>query len=271
MCQPDKHVTIDFGHSSNTPEIRPWRRRAGSVEFPFAILPDRDHSLIHEPATTSGAQSAVSQQLGILILDALRCDSDDTYVTLAQRWHSVSEETHSLTTNQTKLNETFKGAPPDQEALHQYMQITVYVRDDEGQAVSDYFLEFFSPEQQGSDEAVYFHKNVLEHVHVNSQMPSRRCLFVDRTDLMAGYYPRLRSSKIRQVAVSISAAELGPNVRYFDSVKQGAKGHLIVHRENDELRQELGSARLLRNTTHLVEIIVPRQPVNKVFTLSQPT
>jgi hypothetical protein len=91
-----------------------------------------------------------------------------------------------------------------------------FVRDDQGQAVDDYFLEFFAPEQAGSDDAVYFHQHVLNDVHVNSEAGSPRCLFVDRTDLMIGFYPLMRAAEKRQLAVSVSAAPLGHNIHYFD-------------------------------------------------------
>ena len=70
------------------------------------------------------------------------------------------------------------------------------------------------------------------------------------------------------MAVSISAADVGPNVRYFDSQKVGASGHFLVHKESHEQRTDL-NARLFRNSTHLIEIIIPRQPIDKVFRLSQ--
>jgi hypothetical protein len=41
-----------------------------------------------------------------------------------------------------------------------------------------------------------------------------------------------------------------------------------VHEEDVERREKLGEARLRRNTTHLVEIIVPRQPISAVFSMS---
>ncbi len=105
-------------------------------------------------------------------------------------------------------------------------------------------------------------------MHVNGQAGAHRCLFVDRTDLMLGFYPAIRATDKREVAVSLSAAELGPNVRYFDSTEVGAKGHLIIHREDDETREDL-PAQLYRNRTHLVGSVIPRQPTENVFKLSR--
>jgi hypothetical protein len=85
---------------------------------------------------------------------------------------------------------------------------------------------------------------------------------------MLGFYPLMRSAKKKRLAVSISAAALGDNIRYFDSTRIGAAGHLVVHEEDETKRAGL-VGRLFRNTTHLIEIIIPRQPIDKVFKLTQ--
>jgi pimeloyl-ACP methyl ester carboxylesterase len=261
-------MTVDFSVDINNPEVRPWSWRSGQAQFPFAVLPDRDHSSIHEPSQESGAQDAISQRLGDLILAALACDTAEGYQTLYTGWQQITEQTADLSQNDAALQAAFKSDPPNSQMLHQYLQVLAVVRDDQGQVVDDYFLEFFAPEQKGTEDAVYFHQHVLDDVHVNSQSSSRRCLFIDRTDLMIGFYPLMRVERNRQLAVSISAAALGDNIRYFDKTSQGAAGHLIVHEEDETKRAGL-AGRLFRNTTHLIEVIVPRQPIDKVFKLSQ--
>jgi hypothetical protein len=261
-------LTIDFAANPQDPVLRPWHWRAGAFQFPFAVVPDRNHTSLHEPADDSGAQPQLSQATGRLILDALRCDTPERYGALYESWRAVSEATAALALDAAARGAAFAVSPPAAEELHQYMQVVTLVRDDGGQPVDDYFIEFFPPDQAGDKQTVFFHKEVLEDVHVNSQAASRRCLFVDHTDLMKGYYPMIPSAANRQVAVSISAAPLGDNVRYFDSMRVGAAGHLVVHHE-DEAARAAAPARLYRNTTHLVEIIIPRQPIDKVFKLSQ--
>jgi hypothetical protein len=261
-------MTIDFSRNSASPEVRVWSARSGEAQFPFAVLPDRDHSAIHEPSTPSGARDVVSQRLGELIVAALGCDAPDAYQALYGRWQQISEETAGLSRDEAALKAAFPNDAPDPQMLHQYLQVVAVARDDQGQFVDDYFLEFFSPDQTGSDDAVYFHQHVLDDVHVNSQSGSRRCLFIDRTDLMFGFYPLMRSAGKRELAVSISAAELGDNIRYFDSTRKGATGHVVVHEEDESKRAGL-EGRLFRNVTHLVELIIPRQPIDKVFKLSQ--
>ena len=261
-------LTVDFASDPAAPSVRPWHRRSGDLQFPFAILPDRDHTSIHEPAEASGASEEMSNFLGNMILAALNCQTIAQYRALAAQWDQRNERIYQLTENSQALDEAFPKNPPARECFHQYIQVITYVHDDQGQPVNDYFLEFFSPERAADKSTVYFHSEVLEDVHVNSQLGAYRCLFVDRTDLMLGFYPAIRATDKREVAVSLSAAELGPNVRYFDSTKVGAKGHLIIHREDDETREDL-PARLYRNRTHLIEIVIPRQPTENVFKLSR--
>jgi len=260
-------LTVDFSSSADNPTVRQWRSRSNDAKFPFAVLPDRDHSAIHEPEEASGAQDTTSNKLGELILAALDCNTVDDYRNAYTAWNDIAEQTARLSRDAELLKAAFKSRPPDMQALHQYLQVVSFVRDDQGQPVNDYFLEFFSPEQAGYADAVFFHQHVLDDVHVNSQSASRRCLFIDREDLVTGFYRLMRSTEKRELAVSISAAAVGDNIRYFDK-RYGATGHLVVHAENDGKREGL-EGRLFRNTTHLVEIIIPRQPIDKVFALSR--
>ena len=109
------------------------------------------------------------------------------------------------------------------------------MRDDQGQRVNDYFLEFLSPQVAGEEDSVFLHQKVLDDVHTNTIDASLRCLFIDRTDLFNLFYDGVRT----QVALSISAAPLGDDIRYFDSTKEGAKGHLVVHDAKLDAREQL--------------------------------
>lgn len=259
-------LTIDFSDDHEKPAVRPWHWRAGDAGFPFAVLPDRDHGSIVKPQSESGA---LDDAVGRLVLEALGCGSDGRYAELYRQWRDLSETTAALAGDETVRAAAFAKDPPAAEELHQYLQIVSFVRDDNGVPLDDYFLEFFAPEERGDDDAVFFHKEVLEHVHVNGLSAARRCLFLDRTDLIDRYYPMIRRPENRRVAVSLSAAALGRNVRHFDSTKEGAKGHMVMHDENEDRRGDLGAARLHRNSTHLVEIVVPRQPLERVFKLTR--
>ena len=252
--------TVDFSQDEENPEVSPWHIRSGDVVFPFAILPDRNHGSIIKPNEQSDAGEAVSSRLGALILQALNCKDAGEYSAISDQWHKISEETAASTAAQIG-----KAMPDDPNALHQYFQIVIHVRDDQGQAIDDYFIEYFSPNQRGTDESVVFHREVLDNVHVNSLAPSRRCFFVDRTDLMSKYYKIISKEENQVVAVSLSASDPGKNVHYFDAQKVGATGNLIVHRASDDRQAVLGPQCLTRNSTHFVEIIIPRRGIDKVF------
>ena len=260
-------MTVDFSVDPANPQVRRWASRIDAAGVPFAVLPDRDHGSIVHPDAPVSADSDTQSRLGELILAALACNSDADYDRLHREWAAISEETAALR-NSPRRTEIFPKDAPGTEALHQYMQFIVRARDDHGRPVDDYFLEFFAPNIKGDRDAIYFHKEVLEHVHTNSVSPSHRCLFIDRTDLIEGFYPLARLPERKQLAVSVSAARLGPNIRYFDSTKEGAKGRVVVHALDEEVRDGL-DARLLRNSTHLVDLILPRQPIDKVFKLTR--
>lgn len=267
-------LTVDFTRDIAQPEIRPWHWRAGAKKIPLAVLPDRNHtSIVHPDPDTrdgkTGSEAEFAELLGQLILRALRCETQRQYDRVYEDWHALSEETAALAYDDDRRGDIFLKEAPAPEALHQYMQVVTLVRDDHGQPVEDYFLEFYSPETSGNEDIVRFQRDVLEHVHVNGERSSLRCLFIDRSDLIMQYYGRIRDPAKRRVAVSVSAANPGKNVRYFDSTREGARGHLVIHEEAIDRREALGGARLHRNTTHLVEIVIPRQPTDKVFGLSR--
>ncbi len=264
-------LTIDFASSPHNPRIAPWSPRNGRMSFPFVLVPDRNHSTIVRPAKSTA--STVEKELGDLILEALNCQSPDDYQAVAQSWAKRTEDVarlgHPPRAAGNRIDQMFNDDRPPPEAFHQYMQVIVAVVDDQDQPVDDYFLEFYAPTDRRDDEAVYFQSKVLEHVHVNTTRPHLRCLYIDRTDLMFGYYPRVQEGEPRVVAMSLSAAPIGKNIRYFASEKEGASGSLVVHREDDEARGNIEGLRLRRNMTHLVKIIIPRQPRPAVFKLSQ--
>ena len=113
---------------------------------------------------------------------------------------------------------------------------------------------------------MFFQPEVLEDVHVNGTAASHRCLYLDRTDLLRRFYqPKLA----KEIALSISAAPIGENIRFFDKDQKGAKGSVVIHKESLDAGERLGGARFYRNTTHLIEIVIPRQPIDRVFRLSR--
>lgn len=264
-------MTIDFSDSGGPVKVTPWETMHDAKAIPFAVLPERDHSEITKPASSGNASDAYGRRLGQLILRALRCNSDADYDTIADEWDAVSEATAGLADDAdgAKRAQVFAGKDkPSVDHFRQHMQIVVMVKDDYGNLVDDFFVEFYDPSIQtakaAGNKSAQLHQKVLQAVHNNSVTAAYRCLYADRTSLLTNIYAERTTS----VAVRIWATAPGRNVRYFDAAVNNAAGHLLVHAADPTVKEAL-SARLYKNRTHLLEVIIPRRPIDKVFGLSQ--
>ncbi|MBI5436449.1 MAG: alpha/beta hydrolase [Nitrosomonadales bacterium] len=257
-------VTIDFSKDELNPEVRFWQNRSG-VAFPFAVLPDRTHASIIEPAGPDvKADPASQQRLGAMIVGALNCDTFTTYQQMAVDWRQLSENTANLASDDTARAALFPGGEQKPEFFHQYIQVNVQVVDDHGADVTDYVLEFAGPDYKRNDDpTVYFHREVLEDVHTNGNNAAYRCLFVDRTDLLNKFYQLIGKNVEKVLTMSISAKAPGGNVSYFSDSKRGAPGEMVIHTLDDNTQARW----LQRNTTQFVRIIIPRNPSDNVFKL----
>ena len=63
--------------------------------------------------------------------------------------------------------------------------------------------------------------------------------------------------------MSISAAAPGKNTNYFEREKIGAEQRVPIHLEGGQTKRWLR-----RNTTHFVQIVIPRVPNANVFRLT---
>ncbi len=263
-------ITIDFTRDVADPDFsRPWPTlHAPDSGFPLAVLPDRDHGTIILPDTNElDYEGPDAFSLPTLLLEALRCEDRGAYEDIRKMWFDVSEDTARLGSadNAGELRARFPRRQPDPEFFHQYVQVVVRVVDDHGTPVDDYFIEFFGRRERRSDEALYFHSQVLENVHPKSQVATR-CLFIDRTDLMDTFYGLIGDDHPKELHATISAARPGPHVRYFAEEGVSAEGSLVIHRHAEE-----DGRWLKRNSTHFVKIIIPRVPADEVFTLTRNT
>ena len=251
--------TIDFSQNSAAPEVSVWPRRM-ATDAPLAVLPERDHAEITHPEQSGDILPPKAGRLRALLLQALRCASLSEYKAIAGEWQAISDETATLATSDDLIQQAFGNLDnPKLKQFHRYLQLNVMVRDDYGNLVRDYFLEFAEPSARNRKGMITFHRDVLEQVHVNSTHPAYRCLYIDHTDLLQIFY-----DKSAELAVSISAAPLGRNVKYFDSRTDSARGEVTIHTQDVAARADL-PARLHRNRTHFVEVIIPRRPIDKVF------
>jgi pimeloyl-ACP methyl ester carboxylesterase len=256
-------VTIDFSRPNPQDQFLEWGSRL-ECDAPLAVLPTRTHGSIIDPDRSDAAShenisesDAEKAQLGALLLEALGCADFDAYQGIQQRWNAISEQTAERSQ-----------APPagsQAESFHQYLQMNAYVVDNDGKPVEDYFLEFFSNTNKAHEPAnVYLHGHVLRDVKINSLNRASRNLYFDRSDLFGGYYELLPRDSPPVLYMSISAAAPGRNVSYFEREKIGAQQWVPVHLQDDRTRSWLR-----RNTTHFVQMIIPRMPASNVFKLTQ--
>ncbi len=255
-------VTIDFRETQLDRLFRVWPLRL-ECKVPLAVLPTRTHASIIDPQRSDkDNQEDIPEsdeekaQLGKCLLEALACKDFDDYQAILQRWDQLSE--------QTADRRNHLPAGEQAEYFHQYMQMNSAVTDDYGHPVADYFLEFFSNTSNENDNAnVYLHGQVIEDVKKNSGDASLRNLYFDRTDLFEGYYKLLPDRTDPVLYMSISAASPGSNINYFASQEEGAEQQVAISLEGDRTKRWLQ-----RNSTHFVQIIIPRMPVADVFKLS---
>ena len=254
-------VTFDFREADMQKLVTVWNSRL-EADVPLAVLPTRTHGSIIDPDRAEKDNqekiqetAAERDQLGQLILQALGCKDFDEYQAIQAAWDAISEQTATRHVNP-------QGENPDY--FHQYLQMNACVIDDQGHPVDDYFLEFFSSESKRNDDAnVYLHRNVLEDVKKNSGFAYLRNLYFDRTDLTENYYKMLPAGTEPVLYMSISAAAPGKNINYFEREKIGAEQRVPIHLEGGQTKRWLR-----RNTTHFVQIVIPRVPNANVFRLT---
>jgi pimeloyl-ACP methyl ester carboxylesterase len=254
-------VTFDFRETDLKKLVTVWGSRL-EADVPLAVLPTRTHGSIIDPdRADKDNQEKIPEspdekrQLGELVLQALGCRDFDEYRSIHAAWDAISEQTTARRAGADDQNAEY---------FHQYMQMNACVVDDQGHPVDDYFLEFFSSESKRNDDAnVYLHRNVLESVKKNSEFAYLRNLYFDRTDLVENYYKMLPKGTAPTLYMSISAAAPGNNINYFEREKTGAEQRVPVHLEGDQTKRWLR-----RNTTHFVQIVIPRMPNANVFRLT---
>jgi pimeloyl-ACP methyl ester carboxylesterase len=241
-----KGLTIDFSVDELNPEKKVWPLR-NDEPIPFYVLQNRTHSSVTRPDLLNETDNP--DELGDLIVNALQCSDPAVYQQMAADWLSHSD---------------IEPTPDTPEMFHHYAQFVIHVKDDHERDVHDYFLEFYGPEEDPNDNAsVFFHREILREVHLNQYNPSYRCLFINRTKL-AEYYKKIPDNQLKVLNMSISVKPPGENIRYFSQLHIGAEGHIQIHNES-----VVTGNWLHRNTTHFVEIIIPRVPSEKVFVVNK--
>src|ERR1035437_2135961 len=249
-------VTLDFCTSNDEPIVTPWRKRAGDMRFPLAVLPNRTHGSVIDPSSKDIAAetSAEQKQDGDVILQALSCPDFAAYQKMRISW---TDDPDSITEKTARYSVDTR--------YHQFMQLNVFVVDDTGTPIPDFFMEFHAPDEVANTEAtVIFHNEVIKDCHKNQVNAALRTFYIDRTALMTKFYPAINPSDPRELHLSISASPPGKNIWYFLNTDRGAEGDFKIHDEDTASERWLK-----RNQTHFVKVIVPRFGNDKVFVLNR--
>ena len=107
--------------------------------------------------------------------------------------------------------------------------------DEFGATVADYFVAFMPQQSKGGifslrsslpQESVFFHQEVLEDVHKHRRDPANICLYMDRYDLMreGGFYDRVPTSKLVDLAFTVTAEDPGDRISYFSRRRDARTG-----------------------------------------------
>lgn len=237
-------ATLDFSVDEKNPAFTPWDPRDKLAPYAFRALPDEDHTSI---------KSASDAETLKLIVQALQCKDVAEYREIQKSWSEATDEI-----------EVAKDPK-----RHRFFMLNTFVVDDLGNPVDDHFIEFYGPDHQtNTAPMLYFHDKVIRNVHQNSTQGGCRCFYLDRTELMNGFYVRIAGNAEKELLLSISAAPPGPNSHYFSSKDSDAQGFKSLHLFDDNHPE---GRWLRRYSTHFLKIIIPRRPNEQVFRLTQYT
>jgi pimeloyl-ACP methyl ester carboxylesterase len=139
--------------------------------------------------------------------------------------------------------------------FHQYMHVVFRARDQFGQPIPDYVVDFYQRDDDNTDK-VYrkIHGDVLEKVWTNTRDASYRSFLLDLTDLAAF----MKKNPKAKVDLSIAAARVSAEVGYLNP-SQPAAGIRVF---------EAGKGKFWHwNQTVFVDLTLHRDPIPEVFTL----
>lgn len=199
----------------------------------FAVF-NRDHTAIHNPADPRQADEWKK-----IVLDSLSLNPGDY-----KRHVTYCDKVSALT-----FVSGLKSSNP--EWYHQYQHVAFRVKDQFGEPVTDYVVEFY--QETGDKQDTVFNvinSQILEKVTTNSTDGSYRSFFFDTDDLNT----YLKNSKAK-VDMSLTAADISERVRY-----QNPKGGIRVFSARN--RQYI-----FPNEPVLVDVILNRNPSPQVFRL----
>jgi hypothetical protein len=151
------------------------------------------------------------------------------------------------------------------EYRHGFMTLVLRVRDDAGNAVPDYFLEFSgSPEPDPMDPfTAVVHRQVLNGIHAYGDAPSFRAFYLDITDLELA----IERQELGSFWLSLSASpEFTP-----DEPRSQRRNVVGYHGADDpaarriEITPEIRKQLFRPNRTVLADVTIPRLQAAEVF------
>ncbi|MGF1679289.1 MAG: esterase/lipase family protein [Candidatus Methylacidiphilales bacterium] len=230
-----RHYHVDFADPT-APQMHSTSLNA--PETAFAVLP-LDHGSITRPAD--------DPILAELILNSLRADTPAQYLKHVRHCQTVTEKTYLV-----------GATSAEPKHFHPFMHVVFRVRDQHGDPVDDYFVEFYQQQGDRSDrvfEAI--HKDILEKVTKNSRQPSYRSFLFDIKQLEN----LLQSRVSTRVEMSLVAADDSEWVGYRNPPdKPGAGIPIFSGGSNNFIHP---------NQPVLVDITLHRDPVPAVFKLTK--
>jgi len=146
----------------------------------------------------------------------------------------------------------------DEDRFHEFMHLATRVRDQYGEPINDYFIEFYQEDGDDDDRVLErIHRDILKKAKVYQPAPNHRSFLFDITDLNAF----LRENPETEVRMSIVAINPSKDITYC-LLADNEDGGIPVFRKN------------LRKFTHpncpvLLDIVLPRKQKDRVFTLKK--
>jgi len=199
----------------------------------FAVF-DRDHTAIHDPTDPRQAEDWKA-----IVLRSLSLDGAD-YAKHTNDCAKLSAVTFAAGLN---------SANP--ERYHQYQHFAFRVRDQFGQPVSDYVVEFYQEKNDDQDRVFEtINGEILEKVTTNTTDGSYRSFLFDTDDLIA-----YLQNTVAEVDMSLTAANISERVGY----QNPSKGIGIFSAGNRQY--------IFPNEPVLVDVILNRNSGPEVFQL----
>ncbi|MDP2940520.1 MAG: hypothetical protein Q8O13_10710 [Candidatus Omnitrophota bacterium] len=197
----------------------------------FGVIYDKNHSSITRPD--------LDKNFADLLIKSLSLENANEYKKHLDALSQISIETFAKGLKDKKRTNRY----------HQYQHVVTRVRDQFGEGIPDYFLEFF--QEKGDKKETVMQKvqsEILEKVRPFSRDNSYRSFLFDITDMQTEIL-----DQGKRIDMSICASALSDRISYHDPQE-----HLTV-------ASSQANTLLRPNTTLFVDIELPRLQSEKVF------